>query len=481
MGKSRLVILAVFIIKYLAYNGLLNAQSYKLVPVANWDKYDEGSVNKTRYNSCWGYTDIDSSEYAIVGGQDSIIILNISQPSNIKRVSSIYSGTKGCNNREFKTYAQFAFFSEDKCSNSAKFVIADLRDISKNIVSYTVLPDSIVARVHTIHIYKNYMYLIGAGRYIKDKNSGINVFEQLPLVIIDIANPLKYKVVQVYTQANFANIEEAHDIFMYKSFAFISCGPDGLYIYDLKLTSSPKLIQHIDIYPDLGYNHSSFVDTIGGYLYFTEETEGKRIKCYDINNILKGINTDYSLVSLFGFRPENAGLTHNMFPITDSLLYTSNYLDGVVLWNIKNPEQPKLFANYDTYPENDQFPNDDRYKNFNGVWNMYPYFNSNNVLAVDMTHGVFLFQLQKTNSIPISTKKLNFTYTQTEAELLLNFDQKITLQVKNISIYTADGKLVIQTICNENQAKVPLINLKSGVFIVIIQSGTKSSHLKIIR
>ena len=40
---------------------------------------------------------------------------------------------------------------------------------------------------------------------------------------------------------------------------------------------------------------------------------------------------------------------------------------------------------FDTYPENDN-------TSFNGAWNVYPYFNSGNIIISDINRGLFIIR-----------------------------------------------------------------------------------------
>src|SRR5690606_38295279 len=62
----------------------------------------------------------------------------------------------------------------------------------------------------------------------------------------------------------------------------------------------------------------------------------------------------------------------------------SYYHDGVQVYDISDPRNPVRAGFYDTYPENTNF------SGFQGCWGVYPYLPSGNIIASDITHGLFV-------------------------------------------------------------------------------------------
>ena len=66
----------------------------------------------------------------------------------------------------------------------------------------------------------------------------------------------------------------------------------------------------------------------------------------------------------------------------------SYYHDGVYVYNMNDPKNPEVIAWYDTYPQNGE-----QYSGFEGCWGIYPYLPSGNLLAFDMTNGLFVLRM----------------------------------------------------------------------------------------
>jgi len=82
---------------------------------------------------------------------------------------------------------------------------------------------------------------------------------------------------------------------------------------------------------------------------------------------------------------------HNPFMVNDSLCFLASYCDGVQLLNIKNPSAPFLAGYFDTHPQSggnvSSYPDP-----YDGLWGLYPYLPSKNIVAVDEQNGIFVLK-----------------------------------------------------------------------------------------
>src|SRR5690606_28004770 len=84
-----------------------------------------------------------------------------------------------------------------------------------------------------------------------------------------------------------------HDIHVVDHIAYASHGTDqALAIYDMEDPDNVILLNTLDLYPEPGYNHSSWLDASGTRLVFCDETHGKSVKLVN-PNIFEPQTTDY--------------------------------------------------------------------------------------------------------------------------------------------------------------------------------------------
>ena len=75
---------------------------------------------------------------------------------------------------------------------------------------------------------------------------------------------------------------------------------------------------------------------------------------------------------------------HNLY-IKDGFMYQANYLYGLHVLDISDPENPREVAAFDTAPYKEG-------PGFGGAWSNYPYFESGTVIVTSMQEGLFVLK-----------------------------------------------------------------------------------------
>ena len=77
-------------------------------------------------------------------------------------------------------------------------------------------------------------------------------------------------------------------------------------------------------------------------------------------------------------------IDHNGYPNGNNY-YLANYTAGIRVLDLSQIGEKSLteIGFFDTYPENDNAA-------FDGVWNVYPFFISNNIIISDIDRGLFI-------------------------------------------------------------------------------------------
>jgi hypothetical protein len=74
-------------------------------------------------------------------------------------------------------------------------------------------------------------------------------------------------------------------------------------------------------------------------------------------------------------------------------MYQSNYVSGLRILDISDPEDPVEVGFFDTVPDNESVV-------FDGSWSNYPFFESGTIVVTSGREGVFF--LQKREGGPVS-------------------------------------------------------------------------------
>jgi choice-of-anchor B domain-containing protein len=84
----------------------------------------------------------------------------------------------------------------------------------------------------------------------------------------------------------------------------------------------------------------------------------------------------------------NPASDHNLY-IKGDTMYQSNYVSGLQVVDISDPENPEKVGYFDTHPFTEDQPG------FAGTWSNYPYFDSGIVVMTSSREGLFILEKQE--------------------------------------------------------------------------------------
>jgi choice-of-anchor B domain-containing protein len=457
-----------FILSFCAVS-VLHAQYYKgynMVQMSRWDQPGLPSLGTQKYSNCWGWADSATGrEYAIVGSIDSTYFIEVTNPAS-PIVRDVRAGASAKSVwREYKTYKNYCY------------AVADAGPATLQIFDMSYLPDSVhlvydsdelLMRSHTIWVDKDRLYC----NSVTTKTFEVKPVEVLSLA--DPANPVHLSTLVAPVFEGNPAFYRCHDAYVRNDTLYCSGENSGMFIYDYSNPLSPQLLATINDYPEKGYNHSSYVSDDGQLLVFTDENSGLGIKAFDISDL-----GNIELESVF--RSHAGAIAHNPYFI-GRRLYVSYYHDGVYVYDMNNPKDPQVIAWYDTYPQNGT-----EYQNFEGCWGIYPYLPSRNILAIDMTNGLFVLHMDAAAGVAQQEGVRDFLMYPNPAgkELKIEFDadgeEPLVLEV-----YSPDGrKIMSQEIRTEEGRNRPAFllpeNMSEGMYIVYLKGERTHLCKKLIK
>jgi len=334
-------------------------------------------------NDSWGWTDPeDNKEYALVGLSSHTAFVDISDADNMKLIGVLPTATSNSLWRDIKVYQNHAFIvSEANNHGMQVFDLTRLREVQNPPIEFdadTHLTD--FGRAHNIVINEDsgYAYIVGTNRN--------GPFNGGPL-FINIQNPTA-----PVSEGGFGDGGYSHDaqVVTYN-------GPDSDYtgkeilvgsnenevvIADVTDKANPTIISTID-YSNIKYTHQGWFTEDLHYFIVGDELDeihfgnNTRTLVFDFNDL------DNPTLS-FEYLSQNTAIDHNGYTLGDSY-FLASYRAGIREISISNIENQSMteIGFFDTYPENDN-------ANFNGVWNVYPYFASGHIILSDIEKGLFI-------------------------------------------------------------------------------------------
>ena len=360
------------------FAGLYPCNGYDLMAVMDTTVLSGSS--SVRGADIWGWKDpLDGKEYAIVCMQTCTVFIDISIPTSPIIVGRLYSSAGYSNWRDAKVYNNHVFVVADNVGEHGMqvFDLTKLRNV--NNPSETFTADTVFDAVDSCHnIFINedsgIAYLVGCS------NGGGPIF-------LDLSFPKNPTYLGEHTTNGYSH--DAH-VITYN-------GPDTDYIgSEIYVGSNENQVVILDVtdknnivkissmyYSQVGYTHQGWFTEDHQYFIVGDELDeldygmNTRTLIFDL--------TDLDNPKLFNtYNGPTSAIDHNGY-VFGNYYYLANYTAGVRVLDIGNMSSISEVGYFDTYPSNDNIV-------FDGVWSVYPYFQSGNIIISDIHGGLFIIR-----------------------------------------------------------------------------------------
>ena len=364
-------------------------------------------------NDVWGWTDPQTGrEYALVGRTDGTAFIDVSDPSSPRYLGNLAKTPGSITNswRDIKVYDNHAFVVADGAGQHGMqvFDLTRLRDVTNAPVEFE--PDALydrVASVHNIVINEEVAraYAVGSNSGGETCGGGLHM--------IDISDPLNPTFDGCFQDMNtgFARTGYSHD-----AMCMTYDGPDAEHVgKEICFGSNENALSISDVtdpdntvalsnasYPGVAYAHQGWITPDGRYFYMNDEGDegnnqqqvaageaelmaGTRTLIWDVSDL----DDPVMIKEHFG---ETLTIDHNLY-IVDNLMYQSNYVSGLRVLDISDPENPVEVGYFDTVPWDESVV-------FDGSWSNYPFFESGTVVVSSGKEGVFFLKYRKPELVP---------------------------------------------------------------------------------
>ncbi|MDH4070240.1 MAG: choice-of-anchor B family protein [Ignavibacteria bacterium] len=322
-------------------------------------------VNLNEYAS-WGYTDVwgyeaqDGREYALLGVNGGVSIVDVTDTNAIAEVDFVPWVSTGFTGwYDMKTYRNYMYVSSEQSSNVLIVDLSALPD-SARIVGTTM---NFQTSPHNIYVDTTQAILF----VIEDFNfSG-------PVDLLDLSDPENPALLSTLGPGLGT---DAHDVFAQDEVLYVAEGVNGsVGIFDISNPAAPSLLSRLNI-PSPGYVHNVWVSPDNTVMMTTEETTDHTVKAWDIS--------DVNNISLLDEYIGPARLPHNV-TIRGSFAYLSHYESGLIILDISDPSHIVEVGNYDTYPASNN-------PTFRGAWGVYPFGRDNKIFMGDGITGLYVLE-----------------------------------------------------------------------------------------
>lgn len=319
---------------------------------------DIPEMHGMKCNDIWGYTDEEGNEYALVGAENGVSIVDVTDPTNPTEVVWFWGLESVW--RDLKTVGDYCYVTTEA---EAGLWIIDLSPLPGSselpVISYNGPEGGEWSTAHNLYADdEGYVYIFGAGR----DNGGVIILD----VATDPLNPIEVGTFDDWY---------VHDGFVRNDTGYFGHIYEGVFsIVDLTDKSNPVLISTLS--SPTFFTHNIWPSDDGNYAFTTDEVSGGYIGAFDISDPSAPKQIDKIQSS-----PGEGIVPHNSHVFGDYLV-TSYYADGVVIHDIANPSNMVEVANFDTSPLSSTATV--------GCWGVYPYFGADKFIASDREEGLFV-------------------------------------------------------------------------------------------
>ena len=353
---------------------IYTCQNYDLMARITIDE-----LEATGNNDIWGWTSPSNSrEYALVGTRQSTVFVDVTDAENPVIVGRLLTETSESPWRDIKVYNNYAFvvseaddhgmqiFNLNRLSNLDGSTVEDFEEDAL----YTGFGNA-----HNIVVNEEtgYAYAVGT-----------STFEGGPH-FVNIQDPLNPIAAGGYAMSDYTHdaqvvIYNGPDTEYQGREIFIGSNENEVVVVDVTDKENPTFISNT-VYPNIGYTHQGWLSEDQTVFYANDETDERdfgldaRTLIFDFTDL----DNPFYVGPFFGV---NQAIDHNLYVNGDEL-FLSNYTAGMRVADISNKTVPVDIGFFDTFPANDN-------TSFDGVWSIYPYFPSGNIIINDIDGGLFI-------------------------------------------------------------------------------------------
>lgn len=332
-------------------------------------------------NDCWGYTSPSGREYAIMGLNNQVAFVEVTQAENPVIVETIPHSSSGWG--DIKVYGTTAYAVTE--TQGTGLQVIDMSDIDNgNVILVQTIND--FSRAHNLALDTTSGFLYTCGT-----RGGTGT-----TMCYDLTDPLN--PVQVGQPSLTLNYSHDAQVFTYPSgplagrqIMFSFSEGRGVDIYDVTdKNATPTIIKRLE-YPDIGYCHQGWMSEDMKYLYVDDEFDENngnidtRSLVFNIESMLTDFADPYGGTYFVGtFSSHLHTIDHNQY-VDDGFIFQANYQSGLQIFDQgSNPIVPFKTGWYDTFVGGDEI-------GFDGAWSTYPFFPSGTVIISDIDGGLFIF------------------------------------------------------------------------------------------
>jgi len=356
---------------------------------------DMGAGRGIVVNDIWGWTDPETArDIVIVGMTDQAVFVDLTDPLRPAYLGRLpmTEGANGSSWRDMKVYRDHVFVVSDG-SGAHGMQVFDLRRLRGLDGSdpVTFEEDALYDRVseaHNVVINEEtgFAYIVGAGGGGETCGGGLHM--------VDIRDPLSPTFAGCFADPSTGRSGTGYT---HDAQCVIYHGPDEAYqgrevcfaanetalsIADVTDKDAPAALA-MATYPNVAYSHQGWLSEDHRYFFTNDELDETGGLVSTTRTLVWDVAELEDPIMVTEYYSENGSSDHNLY-VVGSTMYQSNYVSGLRVLDISDPENPVQVGYFDTVPYGDDAPG------FSGSWSNYPFFESGIVAVTSGQEGLFV-------------------------------------------------------------------------------------------
>ena len=340
-------------------------------------------------NDSWGWTDPqDGKEYVLMGLENGTAFIDISTPTSPVYLGKLPTHSSSTLWRDVKVYQNHAFIVSEAGGHGMQvFDLTRLRNVSNPPVTFTEDAHfNQFGGAHNIVINEasGFAYVVGANTY----GGGAH--------FINIQNPINPIDAGGYSGGGYTHdaqviIYDGPDPDYQGQEIYFGNNEDRVVIVNVTDKNNPQLISEF-LYSNVAYTHQGWLTQDRNYFIIGDEIDESNFGFNTRAIVADVTDLDNPSFHVEYFGP-TASIDHNGYVVGDHY-YLANYSAGMRVIDISDIANENMteVGFFDTYPNNNN-------ANYNGVWNVYPFFGSGHININDRSGGFFLVRSSSVDNI----------------------------------------------------------------------------------
>ncbi len=337
-------------------------------------------LNAGSGNDSWGWTDPNNGdEYALVGLNNGTAFINITDPINPVYLGKLPTHSGNSSWRDIKVYNDHAFVVSEAGGHGMQvFDLTRLRSVASPPATFTEDAHyNGFGSAHNIVINEDSGFAYGVGT--SSFNGGPH--------FVNIQNPTNPVAAGGYAMDNYSHDAQVityngPDTDYTGKEVLFGSNENELVIVDITDKSNPVSISSIS-YTNVGYTHQGWFTEDSRYFIVGDETDELNFG-FDTRTIVFDLNDLDNPQHHFDYSGTTSAIDHNGYIVGDKY-YFANYRAGIRVLDVSDIANGNMseIGYFDTFPNSNS-------AQFDGAWNVYPFFASGNIVISDIDRGFFL-------------------------------------------------------------------------------------------